>query len=310
MTPVPRLRRVATRLAAVLALVALASCGGGRDADPAPAGTHDDDRAARSAEREFGALEEEFDARLGVYALDTGTGREVAWRADERFAYASTVKALAAGAVLRAFGTDGIDEVVSYGEEDLVAHSPVTENFTATGMSLRDLCAAALWYSDNTAANLLLEALGGPDGLQAALADLGDDVTEVDRRETDLNEGRPGDVRDTSTPRALAADLREFLLGDALPPAERELLRRWMTTNTTGRTLIRAGLPPAWDVADKSGTAGYGGRNDIAVVWPDDGGAPLVLAVLSTRERQGAAPDDALIARAATAAAAALGRAA
>ncbi|NYI03935.1 class A beta-lactamase [Allostreptomyces psammosilenae] len=324
-------RRGAARAAGVLALVALAACG--RDAAPAPDSPDGSQRPAppaatapatpaatapaattpaapdaESVADGLRALEDEYDARLGVYALDTGTGREVAHRADERFAYASTFKALAVGAVLREYGVEGIGEVVEYSREELVDHSPVTENFVETGMSLRELCAATLWYSDNTAANLLLEALGGPDGLEAVLEDLGDEVTEMDRYEPELSEGTPGDVRDTSTPRAMAGSLRAFLLGDALEADERELLRQWMATNTTGETLVDAGLPDGWTVADKSGTAGYGGRNDIAVVWPADGGAPIVLAVMSSRDEQGAERRDELIAEAAAAAVRGLGR--
>ncbi|WP_049579437.1 class A beta-lactamase [Streptomyces sp. SBT349] len=315
MTYLLRLRRNAARAAGVLALVALPACG--QDAEPAPddsarsASPAESAPAAESAEstdRAFGELEREFDARLGVYALDTGTGREVAHQADERFAYASTFKALAVGALLQEYGLDGIEEVITYASDELIDNSPVTENFVETGMSLRELCAATLWYSDNTAANLLFEALGGPDGLEAALEELGDDVTEMDRYEPELSEGTPGDIRDTSTPRAMAGSLRAFLLGDALERDERELLRQWMVTNTTGETLINAGVPDGWTVADKSGTAGYGGRNDIAVVWPDDGGDPIVMAVMSSRDEQGAERRDELIAEAATAAVEGLGR--
>lgn len=312
----PRTRRgAAWTVAALLALAALPACGGQEAVSGA--GTGAPAGAARSASAtaatkptagEFRALEREFDARLGVHALDTGTGRSVGYRADDRFAYASTFKALAAGAVLREFGTDGIDKVVKFSRDDLVENSPVSENFVETGMSLRGLCAATLWYSDNTAVNLLLHELGGPDGLERVLEDLGDDVTEMDRYETDMSEGKPGDIRDTSTPRAMAGSLRAFLLGDALERDERELLRRWMTTNVTGGTLIKAGVPDGWEVADKSGTAGYGGRNNIAVLWPDDGGNPIVMAVLSTRGKQDAERHDALIAKAATVAIEGLGR--
>ncbi|MEY9991181.1 beta-lactamase class A [Streptomyces sp. V4I8] len=317
MTYPPRTRRgAAWTVAGLLALAALPACG---QETAAGAGSGSSAGAARSASAtptaatkptagEFRSLEREFDARLGVYALDTGTGRSVGHRAGDRFAYASTFKALAAGAVLRKFGTEGIDRVVKYSREDLVENSPVSEDFVGTGMSLRGLCAATLWYSDNTAVNLLLHELGGPDGLERVLEDLGDDVTEMDRYETDMSEGVPGDIRDTSTPRAMAESLRAFLLGDALKRDERELLRRWMTTNMTGGTLIKAGVPDGWEVADKSGTAGYGGRNDIAVLWPDDGGNPIVMAVMSTRGKQGAERDDALIAKAATVAIEGLGR--
>ncbi|WP_328503138.1 class A beta-lactamase [Streptomyces sp. NBC_00457] len=309
-----RIRRGAAWAAAgLLALAVLPACG-----QESASGTGSSAGAARSespaaATKQptgpaFRSLEREFDARLGVYALDTGTGRSVGYRADDRFAYASTFKALAAGAILRKYGTDGIDKVVTYSRDDLVENSPVSENFVDTGMTLRGLCAATLWYSDNTAVNLLLDELGGPDGLEKVLEEFGDDVTEMDRYETEMSEGTPGDIRDTSTARAMAGSLRAFLLGDALKSDERLLLRQWMTTNMTGRTLIRAGVPKAWDVADKSGTAGYGGRNDIAVVWPDDGGNPIVVTVLSTRGKKDAERDDALIAKAATVAVEGLGR--
>lgn len=308
-----RIRRgAAWTVAGLVALAAVPACGqetasgagspagAARSASPTP--------ATKPSAGQFRALEREFDARLGVYALDTGTGRSVGYRADDRFAYASTFKALVAGAVLRKFGTDGIDKVVTASREDVVADSPVSENFVEKGMSLRGLCAATLWYSDNTAVNLLLDELGGPDGLEKVLEELGDDTTEMDRYEPDMSEGKPGDIRDTSTPRAMAGSLRAFLLGDALKRDERELLRRWMTTNMTGSTLIRAGVPDGWEVADKSGTAGYGGRNNIAVLWPDDGGNPIVMAVMSSRDKQGAERRDALIAKAATAAVEGLGR--
>ncbi|MDL5204908.1 class A beta-lactamase [Streptomyces sp. ALI-76-A] len=312
MTYPHRMRRGAAWAAGLLALVALPACGqetgsASGSAVGSPRSTAASAAAPGATAGAFRRLEREFDARLGVYALDTGTGRTVAYQADERFAYASTFKALAVGAVLQRRGLEGLDKVVTFSREDVVANSPVTENFVETGMSLRELCAATLWYSDNTAANLLFDELGGPDGLEKALERLGDDVTEMDRYEPELSDGTPGDIRDTSTPRALAGSLRAFLLGKALDREERALLRTWMKTNTTGETLIMAGLPDDWTVADKSGTAGYGGRNDIAVVWPDDGADPIVLAVLSSRDEQDAERRDALIAEAATVAVDGLG---
>ncbi|MET9292380.1 class A beta-lactamase [Streptomyces sp. NPDC003077] len=302
MTYLLRMRRGAGWMAGVLALVALPAASQSAAAEPAVAARKSAPAAssAPSTDHAFRALEREFDARLGVYALDTGTGRQIGYQADQRFAYASTFKSLLAGAVLRKNGLDGIAKVVSYSRDDLVPNSPITENFTDSGMSLRELCAAALWYSDNTAANLLLKELGGPNALEAVLEEFGDDVTEMDRYEPELNEAIPGDLRDTSTPRAMAGSLRAFLLGDALKRRERELLRQWMSTNTTGETLVSAGLPKDWTVADKSGSAGYGGRNDLAVVWPEDGGNPLLIAVMSSRDMKDAERDDALIAKAAS----------
>ncbi|MEU7513453.1 class A beta-lactamase [Streptomyces sp. NPDC042898] len=252
-----------------------------------------DSRTARA----FGDLERKFDARLGVYAIDTGTGRTVTHRSDERFAYASTCKALLAGAVLDRNTLRQLDRLVRYGRDELVSNSPVTERHLATGLTLRELCDAAVRYSDNAAANLLFRELGGPRGLQDALRALGDDVTRCDRYEVALSDAVPGDLRDTSTPRALAADLRAYVLGTTLPADKRAVLTDWLKRNTTGDHTIRAGTPDGWQVGDKTGTGGYGTRNDIAVIWPP-GAAPIALAVLSRRDTEGAERDDALIARA------------
>jgi beta-lactamase class A len=175
-----------------------------------------------------------------------------------------------------------------------VAYSPITEPHAGKGMTLRELCDAAVRYSDNTAGNLLLKRLGGPAGFARALRDLGDRVTNPVRIETDLNEARPGDERDTSTPRALATDLRAYVLGDALSAEDRTLLSGWLRANTTGDELIRAGVPAGWQVGDKTGSGGYGTRNDIAVLWPPDG-APVVLAILTTRDEKDAEYDERLI---------------
>ncbi|MFI6285123.1 class A beta-lactamase [Streptomyces sp. NPDC051018] len=254
----------------------------------------------------FKALERKFDARLGVYALDTGTGREVAYNDRERFPHLSTFKALAAGAVLEKYTLGGMDKVIKYSREDLVPHSPVTEKHVGTGMSLRALCDATVRYSDNAAVNLLLEELGGPKALDAALEKLGDDTTRMERTEPELSRWTPGDTRDTSTPRALAGDLRAYVLGDVLGKAERAQLTTWLRTNTTGDEVIRAGMPKGWVVGDKTGTgSNYGARNDIAVVWPP-GSAPIVMAILTNRSGEDEEYDNKLIAEAASVVAATL----
>ncbi|MFJ6247357.1 MULTISPECIES: class A beta-lactamase [unclassified Streptomyces] len=317
-----RAGRVLTGCAAALVLAPLTACVEQRAqaAPPSPAsfsappsstsstvGTASvPDAAGASHRREFRALEQAFDARLGVYAIDTGTGREIAYRDRERFPYASTFKALAAGAVLREEKLSGMRRVVRYTKDELVEPSPVTEKHVDTGMTLDALADAAVRHSDNTAGNLLFEELSGPKGLQAVLRSLGDDVTRMDRIEPELGDWRPGEVRDTSSPRALAGDLRAFVLGDVLRAPERERLTTWLKTNLTGDETIRAGVPDTWVVGDKTGTATtYGGRNDMAVVWPPDG-APIVMAILSTRSDREAEPDNRLIARAASVVAGAL----
>lgn len=249
-------------------------------------------------DREFAQLESKFDARLGVYAIDTGKNRTVAYRPNERFAYASTYKALAAGALLQHYSIDQLNELVTYNSQDIVSYSPVTKLHVDTGMTLREVCEAAVRYSDNTAGNLLLKKLGGPEGFETALRRIGDNVTRPDRYETDLNEAVPGDTRDTSTPRALATSLRAFAVSGLLPVEKRTILTDWMRGNATGDALIRAGAPKGWDVDDKSGAGSYGTRNDIAIVWPPHR-APIVIAILSTRDTQNATYDNALIAEAA-----------
>lgn len=297
-----RARRAVLGALATLALVPLAACGqGAPPASSSPSAvTTRPSAAAKPFAREFKELERTFDARLGVYAVDTGTGREVAYNDGERFAYASTFKALAAGAVLRKYSLSGMDQVIKYSRDDLAAYSPVTEKHVETGMSLGALCDAAVRFSDNTAANLLFDQLGGPRGLDAALEETGDDVTQMERREPQLNQWAPGATRDTSTPRALANDLRAFVLGDVLGKGERAQLTKWLQTNTTGAELIRAGMPKDWVVGDKTGAGGtYGTRNDIAVVWPPDA-APIVVAIMSNRSKEDADYDNKLIAEAAS----------
>ncbi|MEV5752036.1 class A beta-lactamase [Actinoallomurus sp. NPDC052308] len=289
-----RLRTPLAALAAI-ALVPLTGCGAADDAGAvsakAPAATKP---AAQRNDQAFQNLEKQYDARLGVWALDTGTGKVVAWRADERFAYASTSKVPLAGTVLRQDSIKRLDHVVKYTKADLVANSPETEKHVDTGMTIRELCDAALRFSDNTAANLLFREIGGPSGLSAALRRIGDHTTHPDRVEPDLNTAIPGDVRDTSTPRQFGTDLRAYTLGHVLPRPKRDLLIDWMRRNTTGDKVIRAGVPADWTVGDKTGTADYGTRNDIAVAWPPHR-APIVIAVLSTRSTKDAATNDDLV---------------
>ncbi|WP_026066060.1 class A beta-lactamase [Actinoalloteichus spitiensis] len=286
-------RRSLLALAALAPLAGCAAAGAGREpvggepSSPPTQLTPSPTPSTEEREVAFDRVEREHDVRLGVYALDTGSGRVLVHRADERFAYCSTIKALAAGAVLRVSSDERMDEVIPYRQADLVSHSPVTEDHVGTGLSLGALCEAAVRSSDNTAANLMLTELGGPDGFQRVLRELGDEVTRSDRYETELNDAVPGDERDTSTPRALASTLRALLLGDALPGERREVLEDWMSNNATGDELVRAGVPSTWRVVDKSGGGYYGTRNDIAVAFRPDA-PPIVLAVLTSRTERDA----------------------
>ncbi|WP_255637818.1 class A beta-lactamase [Amycolatopsis sp. DSM 110486] len=292
---------------AAVAVVALAGCG----APPAPQALPPAAPPATSASptvsnHDFEDLERSFGARLGVYVVDTGSGHEVAYRADERFAYASTHKVFSAAAVLQKVGMAGLDRVIKYGPADVVADSPITQKHAGAGMTLSAIMDAALRYSDNTGGNMLFRELGGPAALSTWLRSIGDTTTHVDRIEPTLNETAPGDLRDTTTPRAWARSLRTVVLGDTLPAPLRTVLTNTMRASTTGTHLVRAGVPAGWQVADKSGTADHGTRNDIAIAWPL-GRAPIVFVVFSDRPAADAPTDDALVARAAAAAVKALG---
>lgn len=231
-------------------------------------------------------------------AIDTGSGETLGYRSDERFALASTVKVPLAAVVLDRLSARDLEQRLSWTEADLVAYSPITELFVEDGMTVRQLLDAALTLSDNTATNVLFDHVGGPGTVEDHLAELGDSVTSVDRVEPELNDWRPGEVRDTTTPRALASLVRDLTVGDRLRPDDRELLNDELGDSLTGARLIRAAVPAGWPVGDKSGTASYGTRNNVAVVHPP-GRAPWVVVVMTSHDEEDAATDDDLVAQAA-----------
>jgi beta-lactamase class A len=242
-----------------------------------------DDRLARAGDG-LAALETSAGGRLGVAVLDTGNGASLLHRADERFPMCSTFKALASAAVLKRVdeGRDELRRFVPYGEADLLDYAPTAKAHLADGgMSLGDLCAAAIDYSDNTAGNLILATVGGPDGFTAFVRSLGDSVTRLDRNEPTLNTAIPGDPRDTTSPLAMANNLKAVLLGDALSEKSRRQLEAWMVANTTGGKRLRAGLPKTWGIADKTGSGDHGTANTIAILRPP-GRSPLIAAVYCT----------------------------
>jgi beta-lactamase class A len=229
---------------------------------------------------EIKRLESASGGRLGVCVLDTATGARHVYRGDERFPMCSTFKALAAAAVLAQVdaGKEQLSRRISFDASALVTYSPVTEKHVDGGMTLAEICDAAVTLSDNTAGNLLLAALGGPAGLTAFLRSLGDQFTRLDRNEPTLNEALPDDPRDTTTPNAMASTLQALVLGTkALSAPSREQLTAWLIANKTGDTRLRAGFAKGWRIGDKTGTGARGTNNDVAVVWPPNK-APIVIA--------------------------------
>lgn len=226
-------------------------------------------------------LEAEARGRLGVAAINTADGRILAHRGDERFPLCSTFKAMLAAAILQ-HEPSLLDRRIKYTAADLVTYSPVTEQNLADGMTVGELCAATVQYSDNAAANLLMKLIKGPAGVTAFARAIGDRAFRLDRWETELNTAIPGDPRDTTTPLAMMKSLQSVTQGPALTVDKRKIMTDWLIGNTTGDTRIRAGVPYDWQVGDKTGTGAYGSTNDIGVVWPT-GKAPVVMALYFTQ---------------------------
>jgi beta-lactamase class A len=247
---------------------------------------------------DFAAIERACGGKLGVCVIDTGSTRTLAWRADSRFPFCSSFKAPLAAFVLWSAerGRLGLDEPIPYADADLVGYAPVTRKHLAEGaMSIRALCAAAVDYSDNGAANLLLRKVGGPAALTDWMRRTGDPAFQLAHYEMALNHAHFGDATDTTTPRAMAESFRRFALGDVLNPASRAQFVDWLVANTTGDMRLRAGLPAGWRVGDKTGTwnEGWFSTVDIAVAWPP-GRAPLVIAGFVTDHRSTEAGETAL----------------
>ena len=232
----------------------------------------------------FAEIERRIGGRVGVAAWNIGAGDWLGRRIQERFAMCSSFKWALAAAALQSSQNGGpsLDQHVRLSAADIVPNSPrVQENLARGWMTIEDLCAATVMFSDNAAANLLLAGLDGPEGFTRFLRSNGDGVTRLDRLEPTLNENLPGDERDTSTPDAMARTLHRFLLTDeVLNQGSRDKLIGWMEASPTGRDRIRGGVPATWRAADKTGTSDdtHNATNDVAVLWPPNG-QPIVAVV-------------------------------
>ncbi|HYG42317.1 MAG TPA: class A beta-lactamase [Bordetella sp.] len=233
-------------------------------------------------------IQDQLQARVGIVVRDTGSGWSWGFNADQHFPMASTFKALACGALLAAM--DQAPSLASatalIAASDLVPYSPVTEKWVGQQVALPDLCAATMTTSDNTAANKVLQALGGPMAVTRFVQSLGDGTTRLDRWEPELNEGAPGDPRDTTSPAAIASVLEKLVLGNALSARSRQQLTQWMLDNEVAGPLLRAGIPAGWRIADRTGSGGHGTRAIIAVMWPPQR-APIVVAIFITATQAG-----------------------
>jgi beta-lactamase class A len=240
--------------------------------------------AAAALRQALQRIEADSGGRLGVAVLDTQSNLRAGLHADDRFPMCSTFKLLACAAVLKRVeaGKERLDRRVKIEASDVVPGSSRINAPVPEGETLAELCEAAMTYSDNTAANLILVSLGGPAGLTASIRTLGDQITRLDRNEPTLNEAIPGDPRDTTTPNAMLKDLQALLLGNALSDTSKGQLMQWLVGNKTGDARLRAGLPSGWKVGDKTGTGERGSTNDVAIIWPPNR-KPILVTVYLTQ---------------------------
>ena len=254
---------------------------------------------AFAAVPDFAAIERACGGKLGVFVIDTGSARTLAWHADSRFPFCSSFKGPLAAFVLWKVdcGELRLDQPVRFVASDVIPYyAPITRPHLAEGsMPLEALCAAAVEYSDNIAADALLRTVGGPAALTGWMGENADRVFQLTHNEPLLNHSRFGDATDTTTPRAMAESFRRLALGEVLSPASRAQWIDWLAANTTGDKRLRAGLPAGWRVGDKTGTwnEGWFSTVDIAVAWPP-GRAPVVIAGFVTDHPSTAAGETAL----------------
>lgn len=238
------------------------------------------------------ALQRRHNGKIGVYAVDFESGRTVSHLDGESFAMCSTFKGYAAARVLQMVqrGELTLDQQVFVDQAEVVTYSPVTGPRAGGTMPLAEVCQAAVRVSDNTAGNLMLKTIGGPQAITDFARSIGDDRTRLDRWETELNSAIPGDPRDTSTPHALGTGYRNLLTGDVLGPPQRQQFEDWMRSNETSS--IRPGLPEGWTTADKTGNGDYASTNDVGIAYGPDGRRVLISVMTRTRSDDPKAPNN------------------
>jgi beta-lactamase class A len=221
----------------------------------------------------FAAMEKQLGLRIGIAALDTGSGNSIFYRESERFLMCSTVKVMLVAATLARVdaGREHLDREIHYQKSDLLEYAPETTKNLAP-------------------ANLLFAGVDGPAGLTGFTRKLGDSRTRFDRIEGALN--TPDGERDTTMPSAMLANLKDVLLGDVLSAGSRKQLTDWMIACSTGLTRLRGGLPANWRAGDKTGSGGNGQLNDVAILWPPGNRAPVLVCAYTEGNKPSDAADE------------------
>ncbi|MCL1135671.1 class A beta-lactamase [Shewanella hafniensis] len=222
---------------------------------------------------------------IGVSVIENSSNNVYSINGDERFSTNSTIKALACAIVLSEVDKNAVslDDAMMINEQDVVSHSPVMKEFIGKKVTLADACKATMTYSDNTAANFAIKKSGGPEGITSFLRSMGDDITRADRYEPDLNTNLEGDLRDTSTANAMAANFNKLLLGNILSTQSKEQLKDWMMGNKVADNMLRLVLPTGWEIADSTGANSYGARGIISMVWSESQ-QPLIISIYIKKE--------------------------
>ena len=228
-------------------------------------------------------IESRVSARIGIAVYDSATKQTWSYKGDERFPMMSTFKTLACANLLYDFENEGLDLglKVDIESDDLIVWSPVTKHLVGKELSLENACTATMTMSDNTAANVVLTGVGGPNGLTEFLRLAGDSNTRLDHMEPELNHARPGDVRDTTTPNSMVVTLNELVYGNTLSQESKLKLKNWMMGNKVSDGMLRSILPNDWSIADRSGAGAYGSRAITAMVWSENR-APLIISISLT----------------------------
>ncbi|MGF1850338.1 class A beta-lactamase [Vibrio satsumensis] len=229
------------------------------------------------------SIEQRTLGRIGVSVLDS-TDQQWHYKGNERFPMMSTFKTLACAKMLQDSDRDILDisTMAPVKSDELIAWSPITTNMVGSSITIENACEATMKTSDNTAANIVLQHIGGPLGVTEFLRLTGDEVTQLDRFEPELNQAKADDPRDTTTPNAMNKTLRHILFEDVLAQNSKKQLKEWMQGNTVSDSLLRSVLPQGWSIADRSGAGANGSRGITAAIWTDKR-EPLIISIYLTQ---------------------------
>ena len=206
-------------------------------------------------EQQLSSLVASKSADVGIAALDLNTGEMVSMKGDTPFPMASTVKVAIAALYL-----------------SQVDHGQKTLDDTIKGVPVRTWMNKMLIHSDNRAADVLFNDVGGPAAVHHWLVANGVKGVRVDRTIAQLLADKRDlwDRRDSSTPTAMVDLLRRIYKAELISPASRDYLLSVMAKCQTGRNRMKWLLPTGTAVEHKTGTLN-GLADDAGFITMPDG---------------------------------------